>query len=249
VFRRRKSAQPEDEYQEGYEDFGDSFSDDAPSAGPVARPAGDPRPGGGPWDIGEPYPDRDRVDLGSLHIPVSPEHEVQLFMAQEHGAWVTIRHGGSELQVQAFAAPRSGLLWDEIRPEIAAEVGQAGGASLESTGTFGVALDASVPADPADPSSGMRQVRFIGVDGPRWFIRGLISGPAAEGGPADEIEAVFRDIVVVRGEYPVPPRDLLELRLPPDAQQAMEEQMAAQEQNPYAELDPFERGPEITETR
>ncbi|HLK01259.1 MAG TPA: DUF3710 domain-containing protein [Streptosporangiaceae bacterium] len=265
MFRRRKSGQPEpDSGQAEPVQAGPGFPDEqfadeafaeqafAEFRGAPAAPAGLPRAEGGPWDSGEPFPDRDRVDLGSLLVPVGPEHEVQLVMAEQHGAWVTVHHGGSELQIQAFAAPRSGALWDEIRPEIAAEVRQAGGSSSESQGTFGVALDALVPADPAEPSAGLRPVRFIGVDGPRWFLRGLLSGPAAEGEPSPLLEAVFADVVVARGDYPAPPRDLLVLRLPPDAQQAIAEQMAAQqqeEQSPYVSLDPFERGPEITETR
>ena len=266
MFRRRKSAPDSDEaylaegeeYPEAYQDA--DYQDEAGQADEADQTVRGPQPraDGGPWDATEAYPERDRVDLGSLLVPVGPEHEIQLVMAEQHGAWVTVRYGGSELQVQAFAAPRSGSLWDDIRAEIATEVQTAGGASTESAGTFGVALDADVPADPAQPAAGLRRVRFIGVDGPRWFLRGLLSGPAAEGGTVDAmetapLESVFRDIVVVRGEHPVPPRDLLELRLPPDAQQAIADQMAAQEaeeQNPYAEIpDPFERGPEFTETR
>jgi hypothetical protein len=62
---------------------------------------------------------------------------------------------------------------------------------------------------------------------------------------------VFRDVVVVRGEHPVPPREILELRLPPEARQALEEQAAAaEEENKFrGDLNPFERGPEFTETR
>ena len=98
---------------------------------------------------------------------------------------------------------------------------------------------------------GMRLVRFVGVDGPRWFVRGLFSGPAADGGDqAELLEAVFRDVVVVRGEHPVPPREILELQVPPEAQQAFEEQAAAEEENRFrGGLNPFERGPEFTETR
>ena len=48
----------------------------------------------------------------------------------------------------------------------------------------------------------------------------------------------------------MPPRDLLEIRLPEEARQAMEEQMAAEQDQPFGNLpSPFERGPEITETR
>jgi hypothetical protein len=264
VFRRRKAKDQsqQDEYEEdeyGEEAVWDSADSGSGSGGPDDNDDADfaePRAGGGPWDAGEPFPERDRVDLGSLRVPVSPDYEIQLFMGPEHGAWVTARRGESELQMQAFAASRSDALWDDVRAEIAAEVQGAGGSSAEVDGTFGVALVAEVPIQPGQPESGMRTVRFVGVDGPRWFLRGLFGGPAAEGGGADAglLEGVFRDVVVSRGEHPMPPRDLLELRLPADAQQALEEQMAAQQQEEEenrfrGDLNPFERGPEFTETR
>jgi hypothetical protein len=73
---------------------------------------------------------------------------------------------------------------------------------------------------------------------------------------------MLSDIVVVRGDHPMPPRDMLELRLPPEVQQAIEQQQALAEQQAAGEgaepeeesrfrtdLNPFERGPEFTETR
>jgi hypothetical protein len=178
-------------------------------------------------------------------------------MAEQHGAWVTVRYRESEVQIQAFAAARRGALWDDVRAEIAAEVNTAGGRSQETEGSFGIELMAQVPAEPGEPMEGagevggMRLVRFVGIDGPRWFVRGLFTGPAADGGDqASLLEGVFRDVVVVRGEHPVPPREILELRLPPEARQALEEQAAAEEENRFrGDLNPFDRGPEFTETR
>ena len=97
----------------------------------------------------------------------------------------------------------------------------------------------------------MRMVRFVGVDGPRWFLRGLFTGPAAaRRRPAGLLEEVFSQVVVVRGEHPVPPREILELQLPPEARQALEEQAAAEQESRFrGDADPFERGPEFTETR
>ena len=207
--------------------------------------------GVGPWDAAEPHPELPRVDLGSLQVPVLEGTDIQLVFAEQHGAWVTVRHQLSELQLQAFAAPKRSGLWDEVRAEIAAEITTAGGRSSEREGPFGTELVAEVPAEPGQPASGMRPVRFTGVDGPRWFLRGLFAGAAAQDpAAAAALEAVFREIVVVRGEHPMPPRDLLELRLPAEAAAALEEQaraqQEAQEQNRFA---PPERGPEFTETR
>ena len=239
MFRRRRSEDADR----------DEFDYDEPE-----QPAGVPRAEGGPWDAEEPFPAFERVDLGSLQVPIGPEHEIQLVMAEQHGAWVTIRYRESEVQIQAFAAARRGALWDDVRAEIAAEVNTAGGRSQETEGSFGIELMAQVPAEPGQGPAelgGMRLVRFVGVDGPRWFVRGLFSGPAAEGGDqADLLEEVLRNVVVVRGEHPVPPREILELRLPPEARQALEEQAAAEPQNRFGgDLNPFERGPEFTETR
>ena len=280
MFRRRRSANvgrdwpqgdpqrpADDEFDaESYDDEADqdeaydseayddaAYDDAAYEAGADDAAAGTqaPRADGGPWDVEEPFPARDRVDLGSLQVPVGPEHEIQLVMAEQHGAWVTVRHGASELQIQAFAAARRSALWDEVRADIIAEVAAAGGQSEEADGLFGTELLAQVPAEPGQPASGLQLVRFIGADGPRWFVRGLFTGPAASGGePALLLEDVFRDVVVVRGEHPVPPRDILELRLPPEAQKAFEDQAAAAEENrTWTGLDPFQRGPEFTETR
>jgi hypothetical protein len=158
--------------------------------------------------------------------------------------------GDSSLQLQAFAAPKSGGLWDDVRQEIADAVTQAGGSSEEADGPFGAELHARVPGDPSLGQGGLQQVRFLGVDGPRWFLRGVITGPAARhASAAGPFEEVFAGVVVARGDHPVPPRDLLEIQLPEEARRAMEEQMAAEEQRFGDPLNPFERGPEITETR
>ena len=251
MFRRRRSADVGQDWGEGPDRpdlYGDEFDDESAED---SQSAGVPRAEGGPWDAGEPYPARDRVDLGSLHVPVGPEHEIQLVMADQHGAWVTVRHGESEMQLQAFAAARRGALWDDVRGEIADEVRLAGGESEDRPGSFGIELTARVPVEHGLPASGLQLVRFVGVDGPRWFLRGLFTGPAAAGGEAaSTLEEVLRDVVVVRGEHPVPPREILELRLPPEAQQAFEEQAAGVAENKFqTDLNPFERGPEFTETR
>ncbi len=209
------------------------------------------RPGGGPWDVHDDVPAADRVDLGSLQVPVGEDYEVQVSMSVEQAIWVTVVHGDSGLQLQAFAAPKSGGLWDEVRQEIGAEVRRAGGQAEEGQGRFGPELRARVVAEdqPGAPrSGGLEPVRFIGVDGPRWFLRGVITGAAARRPDlAGPLEDVFAGVVVVRGEHPVPPRDLLEIRLPEEAQ-ALAGQMA-EDGGRFQLEDPFERGPEITETR
>jgi hypothetical protein len=256
VFGRRRSAGDRDRERPGQVTEAEEAIRDT-GAGEA------PDPVSGPWDVTEPHPELPRVDLGSLQVPVLEGTDIQLVFAEQHGAWVTVRYQLSELQLQAFAAPKRAGIWDEVRGEIATEIAGAGGRFEEREGPFGTEVVAQVAAEPGQPASGTRPIRFVGVDGPRWFLRGLFAGAAA-GDPAAAapLEAVFREVVVVRGEHPVPPRDLLELRLPAEAAAALEAQAKAQqeqgeeqgeeeqEQSRFATpLNPFQRGPEFTETR
>jgi hypothetical protein len=204
----------------------------------------------GPWDGAAAFPERDRVDFGSLLVPASEGLDIQINMAEDQGIWIAVVRDESGLQLQAFAAPKTSGLWDEVRQEIAEEVAKSGGDSEEAEGPFGVELHARVnPAGEGERPQPLQRVRFLGADGPRWFLRGVISGPAASRGDlAESFEEIFADVVVVRGDHPAPPRDLLEIRLPEEARQVLEEQMAQDGEAPMLP-NPFERGPEITETR
>jgi hypothetical protein len=248
VFGRRRTADDRDVAKAASADLSAEAAEDV-AAAPAA-------PVSGPWDAADSYPAMERVDLGSLQVPVLPGLDIQLVFAEQHGAWVTVRYEAGEMQLQAFAAPKSGELWDDIRGEIAAEISSAGGASEEHAGSFGTELLARVPAEPGNPASGLRTVRFVGVNGRRWFLRALFAGPAADNAAAAiPLEGLLREVVVVRGDHPMPPRDMLELRLPPEAAAALEEQARAQqaEQAQQGKFNtppnPFERGPEFTETR
>jgi hypothetical protein len=248
VFRRRR----EDEDPSVPEPVGEAGTEE-PGAAAESESAGHQvQMSAGPWDAGEDVPAQERVDFGSLLVPASEGCEIQVSVMEDQAAWITVVRGESGLQLQAFAASKSGGLWDEVRREIAAELSRTGGQSHEVQGPFGMELMARIV--PGEPVQGARRgalepVRFLGVDGPRWFLRGLISGPAARHEElARPLEQVFANVVVVRGDHPVPPRDLLEIRLPEQVQQALAEQSAEPEENRWA-LGPFERGPEITETR
>ena len=74
---------------------------------------------------------------------------------------------------------------------------------------------AEIPATTPGQPEVTRLARFIGVDGPRWFLRGVIAGDGAvDKEAAAKIEELFRGVVVVRGKTPMPPRDLIPLHMP-----------------------------------
>ena len=199
----------------------------------------------GPFDDAEKDTSSGYIDLGALRIAAAENLQLRLEVEErtKRVIAVTLDIKGSNLQLQAFAAPRSEGLWDEIRGQIAASVGSQGGTVEEREGEFGTELIAKLPAQTPDGRAGFRVARFVGVDGPRWFLRGVFGGPAAmDPALAEPMEQLFRNVVVVRGDHPLPPRELLQLRLPKDA--------GAPKQQPErpktAPDDPLRRGPEIT---
>lgn len=186
----------------------------AASEQPKSAPAD--RATAGPLDEGEANAVRPYVDLGGVKI--LPRPELNLRLEVEEGSKrvvaVGLDYAGSTLQVQPFAAPRGSGLWHEIRGQIVEQIHKQGGSTRVTTGPFGPEVLAQIPVAAGQPG-GTRLARFIGVDGPRWFLRGVIAGEGAMNpDAAAKIEDLYRSIVVVRGTTPMPPRDLIPLHMP-----------------------------------
>jgi hypothetical protein len=202
----------------------------------------------GPWDSAEEIPAGPRIDLGALRLPGLPGMEIRMEIDKKSNAVtaVGVTLDGSTLQMQAFAAPRTDGIWDEIREEIGESVGKQGGSVDDVPGPFGRELLARLPVRTPEGRTGHRPARFIGVDGPRWFLRGVVTGRAAvDPEAAAAVEELFRRTVVVRDDKARPPRDLLALTLPGqgDGVRPVAPAPAA------PTFDPLTRGPEITEIR
>jgi hypothetical protein len=170
-----------------------------------------PPPEHGPWDAKWAPADVQRLDLGSLLIPAIDGVEVRV-QANPDGVveQVVLVVGESALQLGVFAAPRSEGIWGEVRAEIAEAMTADGVAPKEIDGPYGVELVATVntPQGPAD-------VRFVGVDGPRWMVRALFQGPAATHRSQEgALGACLEGLVVVRDDEARPVREALPLRLP-----------------------------------
>jgi hypothetical protein len=193
--------------------------------------AGDepPPPDRGPWDASHAPDDVQRLDLGSLQIPAVDGVEVRV-QANPDGAveQIVLVDGESALQLGVFAAPRSEGIWNEVRAEIAGAMTSDGVAPREIDGPYGVELAARVntPEGPAD-------VRFVGVDGPRWMVRALYQGAAAAD-PSREgrLGEVLSGLVVVRDNEARPVREALPLRLPKEMTEQAQQEQAEQEQGP-----------------
>ena len=178
----------------------------------------DPRVAG-PWDVTEVDGVDTRMDFGSLWIRGVDGLQVQAQMddATKVVGLITLTLGSGAVQLQVFAAPRTAGLWDDVRSQLASSVSSQGGVIEEGEGEFGVELRGRVPGQ-----GGLQPVRFVGVDGPRWFLRGLFLGDAAPVGGSPELEGVFRVIVVNRGIEAMAPGEALMMTLPvaPDPAEA-----------------------------
>jgi hypothetical protein len=164
----------------------------------------------GPWDSEEaPRDGRQRLDLSSVQIPV-PRGALLRCEPDPSGPLRAVHAMVPEgrLTVSAFAAPRTGGLWAELVEELAAQLESEGATIRRDRGEWGRELVAR---------NGEVAARVIGVDGPRWMLRGVGTGPMAQ---ALKLHAVLREMirgtVVVRSPDPLPARSLLPLEIPED---------------------------------
>lgn len=217
---------------------GDAVEDDGRHE-PPAEPSG-------PWDLAEaPAPESTRlIDLGSIRVPGVDGMQLRLENPRpgaEAGAVVLVLEG-STLELRAFAAPRTAGVWEELRADIVAELKRAKAEPSVVEGEHGPEVAARVPVQTPDGQQQRVPVRFLGVDGPRWFLRGVLQGPAAVDDEASRtLRDVFNGVVVVRDQQARPPREILPLHAPgsvtgPDAEA-------------LPGLEPLEPGPTIAEVR
>lgn len=185
----------------------------------------------------------ERMDLGGLLIPALPGIDVQVQVDQNSGNVVqlTLARSDAAVQVQPYAAPRSGGLWDDVRSQLASSINGSGGLVEEVQGAFGTELHAQVPN--SEGNGQLQPARFAGIEGPRWFLRAVFLGAAARPGvAADEFNDFVCQLAVVRGNEAMPVGSPIPLRLP----DAPTPTAAAV---PPQTLTMPVRGPEITETR
>jgi hypothetical protein len=254
IFRRDKSSDSIERQQELGDQQGDGqLQDDDGEIGAAGDDTTEAAPAGprGPFDSSEVDDDDDeRLDLGALRIRGVAGMELRLEVdeAANQVVGATAVIADSAVQIQAFAAPRTAGIWDDIRREIGESILAQGGTADEADGPLGTELRTRMPSAGPDGRTVFAPARFTGVDGPRWFLRAVFSGRAAiEDEAAAPLLEVVRNVVVVRGDTAMAPREMLTLTLPEQVAQAAVPDTDGSVRS--EDLQPFERGPEITEIR
>ena len=192
-----------------------------------------------------------KIDLGSLILTAVPNAELRLQVAEETGEVMSamlvletqVYEGfdklspveppasanqkpqtySSALELGAYAAPRSGGLWAELREEISRSATEAGGTASLGEGPFGVELRRLIPVTTPDGEEGYQPSRMWVAEGPRWLLRGIVYGQAAIEDDADspvvaDVLSAFRQVIVRRGDEAMAPGDLLPLTMPTNAE-------------------------------
>jgi hypothetical protein len=188
---------------------------------------------GGPYDVADAPDGVERLDLGSMQIPAIPGVEVRVQAGPDGQVQqVVLVAGESALQLGAFAAPRTEGIWDDVRGEIRQQLVADGFTPEEIQGAYGTELRSRVQTP-----DGATDIRFLGVDGPRWMVRAVYQGAAAaDPEQAGPLAACLTGLVVDRGGEAMPVGEPLPLRLPREitneAQQSAEGAAAVDEPAP-----------------
>ena len=197
-----------------------------PTRDPEDDSAGKTPRANGPYDSTEVDLERaraDRIDLGALLVPRVEGMKLQLQVEEKSGrpASVMVVLDDGAAQMIPVAAPRSSGLWDQTRLQIAADAQRRGGTVEEAAGPFGTEIRIVLPVTTSDGKKGVQPSRSVGIDGPRWMLRVTFLGAATTNPEVfGRLVQIVRDTVIVRGDNPMAPGDLIPLRPPqqPDQQ-------------------------------
>lgn len=195
--------------------------DDQGGAGAATDAAAEQQPASGPFDVSQVEGDGiERADLGSVLVPAIAGRELRLQVDEKSGQVRAVMLAGSDgaCEFQAFAAPRNGDLWADVRPQIAEDLVRRGGQATEREGRWGTELVCQMPVQRPDGTAATQPSRVVGINGERWMLRASFLGrPAVEPDATTEWEDALAQVVVRRGEGAMPVGEPLPVTLPDDA--------------------------------
>lgn len=211
-FRRKSAAEDADVDTAAATEAGAEGGDDA------AMPAEDGAAAGGPYDVDE-LPDDgvNRVDLGALLVAPAEGRDLRVQVDENTGAVRSVVLAGEDgaVELRAYAAPRNGDLWAEVRPQIAADAARRGGTATEHDGPWGTELFCELQVKTADGKSAVQPSRVLGFNGPRWLLRATFLGrPAVDADVLGEWCESVTQVAVRRGAQAMPVGEQLPLTLP-----------------------------------
>ena len=176
----------------------------------------------GPLEFSSDLDTSSMLDLGAVFLPNIPGLEVHLDLDPRSGKGksVSLHLNMTIAEVQIFAAAVNDDLWATMRDAISSGLRDQKVDCTVEMGRFGTEIHAVMPTVDLDGNAHVQPVRFVGVRGSRWLVRAVISGDGAllsghsnpYAGP--DIDEVISQLVINRGDEPIPPGERLVLRSP-----------------------------------
>ena len=176
----------------------------------------------GPLEFSSDVDTSSMLDLGAVFLPNIPGLEVHLDLDPRSGKGksVSLHLNMTIAEEQIFAAAVNDDLWATMRDAISSGLRDQKVDCTVEMGRFGTEIHAVMPTVDLDGNAHVQPVRFVGVRGSRWLVRAVISGDGAllsghsnpYAGP--DIDEVISQLVINRGDEPIPPGERLALRSP-----------------------------------
>ena len=168
------------------------------------------------------------LNLGSMRIPMPKGTQVQVEMGEQGPKMVHIVTEHGRLTPVAFAAPRTGGLWEESAEDIAAGMRGEGMPVHFEEGPWGREVV-------GEGANGV--IRIIGVEGPRWLYRVTLAAPTGNEVALAQLgrETIARSFIY-RGQEAILSGNSLQVQLPgqlaAQVQQAMQARQAQAQGQP-----------------
>jgi len=175
----------------------------------------------GPFDINEVDLDADdiqRLDFGSLVVTPFDGMQLQMQVNQDEVQSLLVVDGKSSIELVLFAAPLRSSMLADARAEMQTATKDAGGTMKLVEGPLGTEIRRSMPGERDGKRTNQASRTWL-AQGPRWLLRGTLTGQAALTDSVDEGEAqllfeFFCNLVVRRGDKPLVPGTLIALEMP-----------------------------------
>ena len=161
--------------------------------------------------------DTEFLDLGCLLVPLLDDLEVQVDVDSTSHEIVSISlvlpHSIAAIQV--FAAATNEEVWPQVRDGITRGLAEQHIETKVVLGRFGTEVHCVMPTQDEHGVTTAQAVRFVGIDGPRWFLRATIGGDAALFPKASTaMDDLLEMLEVVRGEHAAPTGERLTFVMP-----------------------------------
>lgn len=241
MFRRKAKAE---EQAASAEPTQESAQDETTTSDDADAPVKPERPHG-PWDVSEldeskPAHTAARLDLGGLRIRPAAGMKVQMQVDQASGkaTSVLLVADAAAVQLMVIAAAKSKPLWPQTKRALQSDADRKKGTAQDGKGPWGPVLRMAIPTTTSDGKQGIQPSVVLGIDGPRWMLRATMIGRAATDQTVmNQMMGIVQDTIVVRGDEPMAPGEVIALTPPsrPEPAAPVDGAGAADESAPEAE--------------